>query len=394
MKGNNKHDLKSLSKEVDSNGYFNCGEQSGPESIQIKELPSNLHCENCKLEFTWQDANGTHTSFSDVKIESKVDASIVLRVMVEYKPKGSAISFLIILAAGVGGGYLIYKVMTPGATPKTEEKKETPEEDKGLLSKPEDEIVTEHATLKPPKRGEEELKTPVKGQALPSPREGTGSFVDTPDLKAMENIFIDSIQKIIVSDQINEAQDFRELKKSGKFSWKKTHFVFVIDCSGSMKGIRWESVTFGLKVCLNRLRTMDEIRVSGFTFDKSVHDFCREVTPREALKLSQDILFSAKGTDYIAALEHAMTIINEAEHKDYLTCIMFLSDGLGGLPEDTIEKLNAMKKEGHKILFYTIGCATDEDDDMIIMSTKLKGEHYKVTNSEASKIVFTKILEV
>eukprot|EP00826_Nyctotherus_ovalis_P015003 TRINITY_DN1422_c0_g1_i1.p1 TRINITY_DN1422_c0_g1~~TRINITY_DN1422_c0_g1_i1.p1 ORF type:complete len:220 (-),score=74.54 TRINITY_DN1422_c0_g1_i1:91-750(-) len=219
-------------------------------------------------------------------------------------------------------------------------------------------------------------------------------MVNTPDLKAMEGIFMDSIQKIVESNQIKEASDFREQQKGGRFSWKKSHFVFVIDCSGSMKGTRWESVKFGLRTCLNRLKAMSEIKISGFTFDREIHDFCREVTPAEAIKLAENMVFSAKGTNYIAALEHAMTIIDEAEHKDYLACVMFLSDGLGGLPEDTIEQLNGMKKEGNKILFYTIACATDEDDDMILMSTKLGGEHYKVTNSEASKIVFTKILEV
>ena len=385
-----------MDKEVGPDGYFNCGEQSGFESIQVKEFPSDFRCENCQLEFGWKDASGDHSSLSDVKVDNTGKAGIVFRVIIEKKSKGSPMSFLMILVAGVGGGYLIYKLMSPDAAPKEEEKKETLEEDKNLLSKPEDDIIIEHASSKPPKRGEEELKTPVKGDSLLT-QEEEGSLVSlmsTPDFNAMENRFVDYIQKVIPSDQINEAQDFRELKKSGKFSWKRTHFVFVIDCSGSMKGVRWDSVKFGLKACLNRLETMDEIRVSGFTFDTEVHDFCKEVTPKEALKLSKNMLFLARRTDYIAALEHAMTIINEAEHKDYLTCIMFLSDGLGGLPEDTIEKLNEMKKEGHKILFYTIACATDEDDDMVLMSTKLKGEHYKVTNPEASKIVFTKILEV
>jgi uncharacterized protein YegL len=305
--------------------------------------------------------------------------------------------YLIALAAGVGGGIVAYKALASKKdTVKEKEVSEVKAEEEPLVSKPENEVITEHAPSKPPRREEpiEELKTPVKEKQEEVLLEQSPALIDSPDFKAMENIFIDSIQKIIESDQINDAQDFRELRKSGRFNWKRTHFVFVIDCSGSMRGTRWDSVKFGLKVCLNRLKAMDEIRVSGFTFDDEVHDFCREALPKDAIKLSQGMVFSAKGTDYIVALEHAMEIIKNAEHKDYLACIMFLSDGLGGLPEDAIEKLKEMRKEGTKILFYTIACATEDDDDMRIMSTNLGGEHYKVTNSEASKIVFTKILEV
>lgn len=335
--------------------------------------------------------------------------------------------YLLALAAGAGGAFVAYKALAP----KKEEVKETPvpevkptEDEKFPLKPPEEEVITERGASRPPRREEpieepvqemkpeepiietevkkeepqeeevKELKTPKKEEPLVNESNPSPALANTPDLRQMENIFIDQIQKIITSDQIQEAEEFREPANSGRFSWKKTHFIFVIDCSGSMRGTRWDSVRFGLKTCLNRLKTMEEIRISGFTFDDEVRDFCREVTPEEAIKLSQDMAFSAKGTNYIEALEHAMKIINEAEHKDYLACIMFLSDGLGGLPKDTIDELKEMKKQGVKILFYTIACATDDDDDMIIMSTNLGGEHYKVTNSEASKIVFTKILEV
>eukprot|EP00826_Nyctotherus_ovalis_P015007 TRINITY_DN1422_c0_g1_i17.p1 TRINITY_DN1422_c0_g1~~TRINITY_DN1422_c0_g1_i17.p1 ORF type:complete len:341 (+),score=107.58 TRINITY_DN1422_c0_g1_i17:650-1672(+) len=317
---------------------------------------------------------------------------------------GNATPYLLALAAAVGGG-LAYKSLAGRKTPKDEvvaekkapEVKKEPEveEAKPMLNKPDEEVVTERGSSRPP-RQPEEVKTPVKEKPLDSQRESELSPepVDSPDLKVMEDIFMDSIQKIIGSNQIKDVEDFRELKNTGKISWRKTHFVFVVDCSGSMRGTRWESVKFGLKTCLNRMKMMEEIRISGFTFDDEVHDFCREVTPEEAIKLSKNMFFSAKGTDYIAALEHTMEIISNAEHKDYLACVMFLSDGLGGLPEDTIEHLKEMKRKGTKMLFYTIACDTEDDDDMATMSTNLGGEHYKVTNSEASKIVYTKILEV
>lgn len=404
-----------MNKGVDEDGKFDCGQGSEPESIQIKDLPSDFQCTDCKLEFTWEDSAGPHTTTSDVKIYSTPEA----------KDNGSSnMSYLLALAAAVGGGLVVYKALVP----KNEEVKETPapevkptEDEKFPLKPPESEVITERGASKPPRREEateeliqevkpeepiieaevkkeeeevKELKTPKKEEPLVNENNPSPALANTPDLRQMESIFINQIQKIITSDQIQEAEDFREQANSGRFSWKKTHFIFVIDCSGSMRGTRWDSVKFGLKTCLNRLKTMEEIMISGFTFDDNVRDFCREVTPEEAIKLSQDMTFSAKGTNYMEGLEHAMRIINEAKHKDYLACIMFLSDGLGGLPKDTIEEIKEMKKQGMKILFYTIACATEDDDDMIIMSTNLGGEHYKVTNSEASKIVFTKILEV
>jgi len=63
---------------------------------------------------------------------------------------------------------------------------------------------------------------------------------------------MDSIQKIIRSNQIEDTQDFRELRKRRRFSWRETDFVFVIDYSELMRVTRWDSVKFGLKVCLNR----------------------------------------------------------------------------------------------------------------------------------------------
>lgn len=57
-----------MNKEVDKDGKFDCGENSEPESIQIKDLPSDFQCTNCKLEFTREDLNGPQTTTSDVKL--------------------------------------------------------------------------------------------------------------------------------------------------------------------------------------------------------------------------------------------------------------------------------------------------------------------------------------
>lgn len=241
------------------------------------------------------------------------------------------------------------------------------------------------------RRREEDYKTPEK-ENQNSDIDSSPYRVSTPDIKSMEMIFMDSIKKIISSEQMFDVKDFMEVNENGRVTWKMTHFIFVIDCSGSMRGIRWDSVKIGLKTCLKRMLSMKDLVISGFTFDNGVNRFCTEVTPNEAIKSLNDMKFTAKGTDYTNALEHAIQIITESSLKNYLSCILLLSDGLGGFPEDTLNKLADMKNNGTKLLFYTIACETDEDDDMIIMSKGLGGEHYKVTDPEASKIVFTKIL--
>lgn len=71
--------LNKLNKEVDAQGSFKCGQQSEPEIIQIKELPSDFQCKDCQLEFAWEDSTGIHTSLSDIKLyvapETKEDSS-------------------------------------------------------------------------------------------------------------------------------------------------------------------------------------------------------------------------------------------------------------------------------------------------------------------------------
>jgi len=73
---------------------------------------------------------------------------------------------------------------------------------------------------------------------------------------------------------------------------------------------------------------------------------------------------------------------------------VFLSDGLSDYLDEAIKKLMQMREQGKKIIFYTIACETDEDEEMVKMATDLGGEHYKVATTEAFKLVFSAILKV
>jgi len=216
-----------------------------------------------------------------------------------------------------------------------------------------------------------------------------------PFLSALaERDLLASIKRIIISKQTEDVKEFREVKETGKIAWTKTHFIFILDCSGSMAGARWDSVVVGLFSCLKRIKRMVDVCVSAFTFDTKPNPFCRERTPRQAIANAERMPFTGKGTNYMRALEYAITLINKSKKDNHLLCILFLSDGLCEYPVEQIEKLKTMRKKGKKILFYTISCVTDEEKTMMKMATELQGEHYKVTNEEASRLVFSTILNV
>jgi len=212
---------------------------------------------------------------------------------------------------------------------------------------------------------------------------------------ALGEIFPSSIKKTIAFDQLENTKGFREVESTGKVSWMKTHFIFMIDCSASMGGEKkWDSVVAGYHSCLNHLTTMKDIRVSALTFDIKVNVFCKDKTPAQAIEDHNEPPFTADSINYKVALEAAIEIAKDSAHSDYLLCMFFLSDGLAEYPEDAIAELKKMREEGRKIVFYTIGCATDQEQVMIKMAESLKGEHYKVIDPEASRLVFSTILKV
>lgn len=239
------------------------------------------------------------------------------------------------------------------------------------------------------------LASSVGGSSLASPREDEGSSLAPQFTAEMEQNFMESIKKVIESKQAEDVKEFIKSKEvGGKVSWTKTHFIFILDCSGSMKGARWDSVIVGFSTCLHRIKRMKEVCVSAFTFDVKPNPFCRERSPHQAILTLNQIPFTGKGTDYKRALKYAIALINKAKHNDYLVCMMFLSDGFGGYPTEYINELKAMRDKGKKILFYTIACDTEEETEMMKMTNELQGEHYKVTDPEAAKLVFAAILNV
>jgi len=236
----------------------------------------------------------------------------------------------------------------------------------------------------------EEEKTPKISEGDASPGFNLGSMLSS----VVEKAALTEIKKVVESHQTEAVAENRAVTETGKVEWRKTHFIFIIDCSGSMKGSRWESVKTGYTDVLLRMKKMPEIVVSSFTFDDKVNPFCKERNPEFALKIAKNMPFGGKGTDYKRAMEYAISIMKKAKNQEYLPVFVFLSDGMGGYPTDEIKELKTMRGSGKKTLFYTIACETDEEEEMIQMSKELEGEHYKVLSVDAAKIVFANILGV
>lgn len=258
--------------------------------------------------------------------------------------------------------------------------------DEGVEEHGKNEFLPESAGASPEHEGEGEQKEEEKGGM-----EGMGGLSGILG-SAITNAALAAIKKVIVSKQTDTVVENRAVNDAGKVTWTKTHFIFVIDCSGSMKGSRWESVKTGYTACLKNMKNMKDVIISAFTFDDKANPFCKERPPSQAITISKNMPFSGKGTDYKRALDYAISLIKKSTHPDYAAVIVFLSDGTGGYPEDCIKELQTMKASGKKILFYTIACETDEEDDMMAMASNLDGEHLKVLNTDAAKLVFSNIL--
>lgn len=161
-------------------------------------------------------------------------------------------------------------------------------------------------------------------------------------------------------------------------------------------GKRWRSVGDGYLRCLNLLQGMTEIVITSFTFDDKTYEYIKEKDPQTALKKKEKMPFQrGTATDYQVAMDKVVSLLStegDEKFKDYLACVMFLSDGKGGYPTSSVEHLLKLKKDGRKIMFFTFACETEEDEDLKQMAKAIGGDHYKVLDAEAMKSAFQTIL--
>lgn len=163
-----------------------------------------------------------------------------------------------------------------------------------------------------------------------------------------------------------------------------------------MKGKRWNNLTAAYKDFLNTLSTMPDNIVSIFSFDDMPHLLCKYETIKGCIDKATKLTFGGKGTNYARALAQIIYLVTKItpKYSDYLTCILFFSDGAGDPPTTELTQLVGIKNSGKKILLYTIACETDEDDDLKNMAIAMNGDHYKTSSSGALKQIFKKVLSL
>ena len=159
-----------------------------------------------------------------------------------------------------------------------------------------------------------------------------------------------------------------------------------------MKGRRWTALLDAYKHLLTMLQKMPDVVVTIFSFDDAPHLLCREITPKEALEKAARLVFGGKGTNYGRALEMVEGCISKSKFPDYISCVLFFSDGASEAPTTELNKLVQLKEGGKSILLITIACETDEDQDLQKMARAMEGDHYKTTSARALRQIFEKIL--
>ncbi len=204
----------------------------------------------------------------------------------------------------------------------------------------------------------------------------------------------DEIQQVFASNQLERAGDHVAIKELGKLEWNKTLFIFAFDCSGSMRGARWNAVKSGYKRCLWAMAKMPNILVTTFSFDDKVYPHMNCRLPSDALKNINKIPFIGKGTNYNHAMEKVVECIESRgpKYHDYLISVIFLADGSGGYPDVAVKSLIKLKSVGTNILFYTIACATEDDAEMQKMAKELQGTHYRIKEQSAAEAIFLRII--
>lgn len=281
---------------------------------------------------------------------------------------------------------------------KTEVKTEEP------ISAPAPEVKKEEPISAPETKKEEPISAPEVKKEEPTPTTAPEAQKPPDEVKKREDSNEDEkeeekksaqakkksmwggLLKAIKHDQKTVAKEYFEQTAEGKIQWKETHFILIFDCSGSMRGKRWKNLTIAYETLLKNLETMKDIKISSVCFDGQayVHNSCVGVSEALATANKLPKNFGAD-TRYDVALQAALDILagQGSEFAKYLNCIVFLSDGTASYPEEQVNKLLTMKKEGRKFIYSSIALVTEDDDTLKKMATTLEGDHYQVASPES-----------
>ena len=138
---------------------------------------------------------------------------------------------------------------------------------------------------------------------------------------------------------------------------------------------------------------MSNILISCFTFDDIAHPLYNHLPIKEVLIRKHKPQLHAQGTNYASALQKILELIENCPkgEAEYMTCILFFSDGGSEYPSAEMEKLIKMKQDGKVIIVVTIAMETEDDGTLRKIARTLQGNHYSASNVVALPAIFQEI---
>jgi Ca-activated chloride channel family protein len=183
---------------------------------------------------------------------------------------------------------------------------------------------------------------------IPSTRERMGVWFASSRPAGEDGFFLARIQP--GEEQLAAAKDARK------------RIVFVLDTSGSMEGEKFQQAKAAVRYCLTHLGREDSFGI--LTYASTVRWMSNGVEAASPKALSTalaelDRLSARGGTNIEAALNSALDELKRANHEP--TYVLFLSDGLPTVGEQSIDTLLALAKTQNQAdaRLFTFGVGYD-----------------------------------
>jgi len=155
--------------------------------------------------------------------------------------------------------------------------------------------------------------------------------------------------------------------------------VCVIDHSGSMSGTKIELVKNTFNYLLKYLNVQDRLSVITFD-DQASRLFPLIATSQQNKGKIQAALRGVRGrggTDINLGMMHAFQVLNQRRHKNPVTSIFLLSDGLDKGAENKIKDSLSKFRIGEDLTINTFGFGRDHDPELMInISNQRDGNFY------------------
>jgi len=176
-----------------------------------------------------------------------------------------------------------------------------------------------------------------------------------------------------------------------------THFVFVLDSSGSMSGHKWNMLLEALKVFLEKVGQEPSNLATLISFSSTEQQQVTIASPDISSFIKRngfsEISFFNGGTDFCAALRKAIETIDQISGLD--VNIVMISDGYASYPSEEISGIKMRQSKYSQLLFYTIGieCTGDAKVCMQKMSNTIGGKYDDASPEELCGKIF-EILDI